>query len=135
MAARFEVKLLAGRVRIDLYGILDGPTAQELEQEVRRVCDPLPPRSLEVLINLRGATTCALEARPVLAGMQKALASRARRIAYVDDRPYMRGMALWVMHLAGDGNAKAVPTEAQAEEWLQDGGGREASAGQHTAAA
>jgi len=117
--SKFDVRLRGSRIRVDLYGSLDESTARELEQELIKTSEPLPPRSFEVMISLMGATHCALEARPVLARMQKELAHRARRTAYIDERPFMRGMALWVMHLAGDGNAKAVSTQEQAESWLQ----------------
>lgn len=136
MPDKFEVRLLPGnRVRADLYGALDQSTAQELEKEMLKVCGQFPPKSLEVLISLVGTTNCALEARPVLAHMQKELAPRARRTAYVDERPLMRGMALWVMHLAADGNAKAVSTEAQAEQWLQGHDDRSQAARMRTVAA
>jgi len=133
--SKFDVKLSEDRVRIELYGSIDEPAAKELEAEVLKVVEPLAPRSFEVMISLAGAINCALNARPVMARIQQAFAQRARRTAYVDERPFMRGMALWVMHQVGDANAKAVSTLDQAEQWLRGSDHREEAARLRTVAA
>jgi len=135
VSAKFDVKLRGERVQVELYGALDGPAARGVQAEVARMTQALTPGGFEVLFQLSGASRCSLDARIVLAELQKDLAGRARRTAYVDERPVMRGMALWVMHLAGDANAKAVATLAQAEQWLRGTGGRQALAPPQTVAA
>jgi len=105
-------------VRVELFGPLDQKGAEALERELETATSKLPPRSFAVVLNLIGMTDCAMGAREALVRIQVRLRSTASRTAWLDDRPRFRGLALWVMHLAEDGNAKAVATQEQARQWL-----------------
>jgi hypothetical protein len=71
-----------------------------------------------VLIDMREVTGCDIAARTALIRVQSYLRTRAARTAYLADQPRLRGLALWVAHLAGDAGAKAVPTQSAADAWL-----------------
>jgi hypothetical protein len=104
--------------RVELSGLVDGPTAERLEGELWRRAGILTPRSFTVLFVLVGAIEITRDAGLVLARLQRRLAPCARRTAYVDRRPSMRALARWVVNWAKDDNANPVLDEAQALRWL-----------------
>jgi hypothetical protein len=106
-------------LQVELFGEFDAKTAADLHRDVRSAAEKLAPRTFSVIFNLVGLTDCSMEARPALVEIQRTLALRASRTAYLDDRPRFRGLALWVMHLAEDPNAKAVATPEQARQWIE----------------
>lgn len=119
MATSYTIKLHGGnQLRVELFGMLDEPSAVLLEGALSREVSKFASGSFSVLFVLAGMSDCTMQARMVLARIQGVLAKKARRTVYLDDRPRFRGMALWVMHLAGDGNAKAVSSPEQARQWL-----------------
>lgn len=129
MAGTYYVKQASPEeLRIELFGQLDAKTAADLDRDVRAAAEKLPPRSFSVVFSLVGITECTMDARHVLVGLQRAIAPRAKRTAYLDDRPRFRGLALWVMHLAEDPNAKAVATPEQVRQWLEATYNRDAEA-------
>lgn len=105
-------------VRVELFGPLDERGAQGLERDLEMALSKLTPKAFSVVINSMGMTDCAMNARETLVRIQARLAKVAARTAWIDDRPKFRGLALWVMHLAADGNAKALATMEQVREWL-----------------
>lgn len=116
-SSNFIVKPSEGReLRVDLFGVLDVPTAEALSRSLAEALSALTPPVL-LLINSTGINDCTMDAREVLVRMLKASAPLART-AWWDDRSRFRGMALWVMHLAADPNARAVATLEQARQWL-----------------
>lgn len=80
---------------------------------------------LDVLLDLREVERCALDSRHALLELQLGLKAAGRRTAYVAGRPRIRGLALWVIHRAGDERAKVVAKSAQAEAWLAHEGERQ----------
>lgn len=90
----------------------------KLEAEVLRALEASAPASLLVTIDLCGLVDCHIFARTVLVRVQKAIAVKARRTAYLADRPRFRGLGQWIAHLAADGNARAVVSQQQLDEWL-----------------
>lgn len=119
MSANFNIRQVSPEeVRVELFGHLDARSAELLETDLAAAIGKLPAGSFGIHINTIGMTDCSMDARPVLVKLQKRLAAAARRTVYVDDRARFRGLALWVMHLAEDPNAKAVATIEQARQWL-----------------
>ena len=120
MSGAFQVTQRGqSEVRVELLGSLDERLASEVEREVLRVVTALPPRNFCVVFETGKMTDCSMSARPVLVRLQQSLSVRARRTAYLDDRPRFRGLALWVVHVAEDRNAKAVATPEQLHQWLE----------------
>lgn len=118
VAGAFDIKRSGEMFRVELSGFVEGPTAEQLERELARRVAPLPPRSFTVLFVLLAATEITRDAGMVLARLQRLLALRARRTAYVDRRPSMRALARWVVNWAKDGNASPVLDENQALRWF-----------------
>jgi hypothetical protein len=118
-------------LRIELFGNLDEKAAKALDAELGRLETPIDMRG--VVFVTSGLSECVEAARLVLVEMQKRLARRKARTAYVDERARFRGMALWVMHLAQDPNAKAVSSLDQAMRWLSGGDEREVNASRRVA--
>lgn len=130
--ASFTIELSEEVLRVELFGQLDQAGAAGLEQRLQAALAGVRPRSLTALVILEGLSDCAESARPVLVRVQRQLGQAARRTAWVDNRAHFRGMALWVMHLAEDQNAKAVATLALADRWLASSELREADAMRRT---
>ncbi|MEW6435046.1 MAG: hypothetical protein AB1730_26395 [Myxococcota bacterium] len=131
MAANFVLKSSGPELKVDLFGVLTA-------QAVREVLSAITPKLSGVsacIINTMGVNDCLEEARAELVRLQQAVAARVRRTAWVDDRARFRGVALWVMHLAGDPNAKAVANADQAAKWLASNELREAAAERRTVGA
>lgn len=115
----FSIKQLTPtELRVELFGPLDERGAAGLEKELETALTKLQPKAFTVVINSMGMTDCAMNAREALVRIQTRLAKLAARTAWLDDRPRFRGLALWVMHLAEDGNAKALSTMEQVRAWL-----------------
>lgn len=124
MSGAYQVKKTANEVLIELAGSLDEQLAATVEQEVLRTVETLPTGQYSVIFQTGKLSDCSMGARPVLVRLQQALSNRARRTAYLDDRPRFRGLALWVVHVAEDRNAKAVATLEQLRQWLDATVGR-----------
>lgn len=72
-----------------------------------------------VLISLSSLPAYDPRLRALLLAIQGAITAHQGRAVYVADRPRLRGLALWVVHMAEDRQAKIVPNEAAAIEWLR----------------
>ena len=130
--APFTVELAGEALRVELFGLLDEAGAVGLEKALQAALADVKPRSLSALVIMEGLSDCAEAARAVLVRVQRQLGQAARRTAWVDNRSRFRGMALWVMHLAEDQNAKAVATVELADRWLASSELREADAMRRT---
>lgn len=130
VAANYVLKNSGPELRVDLFGVLNA-------QVVREVLGAVGPKLSGVsacVINTMGVNDCLEEARAELVKLQRLVADKVQRTAWVDDRARFRGVALWVMHLANDPNAKAVATADQAAKWLASSELREAAAERRTVA-
>lgn len=110
------VERAPGRVDVTLRGQWSDADAQAYEEAmIQAVASKIRVR---VLINLSELVSCTLSVRQVLSGVQRKLGESNCRTAYVANRPRLRSIALWVVHMAEDGEARSVPTQNQAEDWL-----------------
>jgi anti-anti-sigma regulatory factor len=107
-----------GRLVVTLRGELDEPTAQRLAQALRDKTAAATPGAYDVVFDLNGLRRCSVEARGVLADLQRYLGGCTRRTAYVTNRPIFRGLALWVCHTAPDSNARTFPSLGHAKTWM-----------------
>jgi hypothetical protein len=112
----------AGQVQGELWGAL--APAQLAELEAALVAAEAGPGPRRLLLRTEEVTACepAAEARWVL--LQRRLARGSWRTAYLDARPWGRGLALRVAHRAEDAHARPVGSEAQAQAWLAGTQGR-----------
>ena len=113
-----------GRLLVELQGKFDEPDARAFENELKQTLEGKSQSSTEVLFDLRKMSQCTILARAVLVRVQGYLAEKARRTAYLDDRPRFRGLALWIVHVSEDGNAKAVSIPTAAERWFRSSADR-----------
>ncbi len=107
---------------VDCFGVLDSPSVLALLELVRESLKNKLIRRAIVITN--NAPDCSESAKKELVVVQRELAE-GRRTAWVDERARFRGIALWVMHLAGDSQGKAVSTVEQAQRWLDSSEARE----------
>jgi hypothetical protein len=131
LGTNYSVLKINEGVRVELFGQLDEKAAKALDAEMGRI--DAPPEGKGVVFVTSGLSECVEAARLVLVELQKRLARRKARTAYVDERARFRGMALWVMHLAQDPNAKAVSSLDQAMRWLNAVDERELNASKRVA--
>jgi len=130
VAANFTIKSQGSELRIHLFGLINGKVVRELLAELP---GQLNGASL-CMVDTGGVSDCVEDARPELVKVQQLVAKQAKRTAWIDDRARFRGVALWVMHLAADPNAKAVATLDQAARWLASTELREESAARRVSA-
>lgn len=78
-----------------------------------------------VLVDLRALKRCSRSARRALVEVHRKWAHDAQRVVYLAKEGRMRGLSLWIVHMAGDEYAKAVGSDHQAETWLGDNVGRQ----------
>jgi hypothetical protein len=115
----FTFEETPGRLRITLHGGFDEPQAIELERAIKaRFSEPVL-QDIAVIHDFTQLDGCTILARSVLVRIQELLATRVRRSVFLCDKSLFRGLALWITHISGDDNAKAVTTVEQLEEWLQ----------------
>ncbi|MBS2032601.1 MAG: hypothetical protein JST54_32305 [Deltaproteobacteria bacterium] len=105
-------------LRVDFVGQVEQADVESIDAGIRSNLVELPPKSFNVVLNLKGATDFSAAAREAMVAAHKKIAEVANRIAYVDDRATFRGLGLWVAHLAQDANAKAVAQLEQARAWF-----------------
>ena len=72
-----------------------------------------------VLVGLSALSRYDPRLRPFLLALQGQITKEGGRAVYVADRPRLRGVALWVIHMSEDSQAKIVPNMAAALEWLR----------------
>lgn len=126
MSTAYRIKPIYNELRVEFDGPLGDSDAVELERELQRMISIMPVGRYNVLMDMMAMTNYSTAARDVLVRVQKSFAEFAKRTAYVANRPNIRGMALWVAHLSGDQNAKAVANADQAKDWWSGTSGREA---------
>ncbi len=85
-------------------------------------------QSCDLIIDLTDLTECRILARGKLADVMTELKEFLRRSAWIARSPRMRGLALWVLHVAEDPQGRPVRDEAQAKAWLDSAGERFESA-------
>jgi len=110
------VERVPGRVDVTLRGQWSDADAEAYEKAM--IAAVAGKTRVRVLINLSELVSCTLSVRQVLSGVQRKLGQSDCRTAYVANRPRLRSIALWVVHMAEDGEARSVPTQNQAEDWL-----------------
>ena len=120
----YRITPALSELRVIFEGTLAAPDAQALEKEIDRMVGVMRVRRYNVLMDMTGLIGYTNEARDSLVRIQTVLADVCRRTAYVANRPNIRGMALWIAHLSGDQNVKAVATREQAQHWWSSQVGR-----------
>ncbi|MBF5045371.1 hypothetical protein FGE12_23400 [Aggregicoccus sp. 17bor-14] len=105
-----------------LHGVLEPEGLQALEALLPRAEAAGGPRRL--LLRTEAVTAAGPEALARWEALHRRLAQGGWRTAYVDGRPWGRGLALRAMHAGGDPQGLAVPSERQARAWLAAQGTR-----------
>ncbi len=116
-------------VRVDLLESLDDGHEAALLAELAAATQGAPTT---VLIGLSALTRYDPRLRPFLLALQAQISGEGGRAVYVSDRPRLRGVALWVIHMSEDSQAKIVPNMAAALEWLRITDERVSSAEERT---
>lgn len=98
-----------GLTRVTLVGRLKEADLLAFETELRVQLSAAPELSLDVVIDLSGITDFCHECRDILVRIHQFALTRSRNIVIVANQPSTRGLALWMMHMAGDRGAKITP--------------------------
>jgi len=109
------------RVEVRACGSIDA-------HDVDRLASELLPNDMgngwELLVDWTELSGYTPEARQALLQLQRALAERSVRTAFVAERPRLRGLALWLAHTTNDPLARPFHQRAQADAWLASREGR-----------
>ena len=111
--------------RLELGSHLDHERLEALTKAVEEWPAGAPPPAL--LIDLTRLDKVDFSLRPRLVDVHIALKAKAGRSVYLAFKPVLRGLALWILHLAGDQKGSVAGTERQARAWLASTEGRVAS--------
>jgi hypothetical protein len=120
----FSIARLDQRLEIKLSGVIDAAVCADLRREAEKVLATQKFGGMELWTDLRDVTDYRENARAGLLAFHTMCARKVRRSAYISGSAHVRGLALWVVHIADDENAKVVMTAAQGEEWLRGSEGR-----------
>lgn len=112
----------SGQLRVVLQGAIDEGAVTACGAKLNEALAGATPA--RVLFDLCLVSSLSTDARHALAELQRTLAPKVARTAYLANRPFLRGEALWVVHMADDSNAKPAMNERQAEQWLAGTQGR-----------
>ena len=123
-AIRHACELTTDRYIWTLSGSFDVEDAAKLCQAI----EERPETRDFIVVDMRSLERCSRPARRMLVMAHRLWAERAHKIAYLASEARIRGLSLWIMHMAGDENAKAVGTDVQLEAWLRDDLGRQGRA-------
>lgn len=119
-----EIEVRKDRFVYTLQGAFDEPCVQAL----RRAVEVQDQSRRYVLVDMRQLRHCSRGARRALVDVHRQWANRAQRVVYLASEGRMRGLSLWIVHMAGDEYAKAVGSDKQAEIWLTGSDGRQEQA-------
>ncbi len=99
-----------GLTRITCRGRLSEAAVLAFETDLRVQLNGAKPQSLDVIIDLSAVTDFCHDCRDVLVRIHQFALTRARNVVIVANQPATRGLALWMMHMAGDRGATIAPT-------------------------
>jgi anti-anti-sigma regulatory factor len=99
-----------GLTRITCRGRLSEAAVLEFETELRVQLNGAKAQSLDVVIDLSAVTDFCHDCRDVLVRVHQFALTRARNVVIVANQPATRGLALWMMHMAGDRGASIAPS-------------------------
>ena len=111
----FEISFQDRRVLARVRGDLEVEIAVAFRE---RVCDFIAESPVAVIIDFRELVDCGVFARSELISMQRTLRDYGLRTAYIADVARFRGLAMWIVNIAEDENAKACLNERLAEDWV-----------------
>lgn len=103
-----------GLTQITCMGSLKEAELLAFETEVRVQLSATPARSLDVVFNLSAVTDFCHDCRDILVRIHQFALTRARDVVIVANQPATRGLALWMMHMAGDRGATITPSHNDA---------------------
>ena len=109
------------RFTVEIVGAIDEDLALRCEREVRAQLALAAEGSLRVLWDLSAVESYSFEARMVIVRLQRFLASKAARTAYVAVAAAPRSLALWAARMGNDGRACIAADHESAETWLAAG--------------
>lgn len=113
----FQVAVVDNQLKVECFGVLDAPAVTALLAETKTLLNGRAEVG-QVLVITSAVTDCTEPAKKELVALQREFSAKGRRSAWLDERARFRGIALWVMHLAGDAQGKAVSSLDQALRWL-----------------
>ena len=113
----FQVIVEGGALHARLKGAVSPERAAMFREELCAALQKAGSK-LAVLIDFRGMTECGIYARSELIEMQKRLKDVARRTAYIADVARFRGLAMWIVNISDDPNAKVCVSEEQVAAWF-----------------
>lgn len=103
-------------LRVELQGSLSAAHHDEILEAVTAIIRDAPTT---VVLGLSSLSTYDPGLRAFLLQLQQTIRAHQGRAVYVADRPRLRGLALWVVHMSEDPQAKIVSNMAAALEWLR----------------
>lgn len=101
--------------RLTLRGHLDPASVAALRAGV---LDWEPPPDLPLVVDLGAVTGYDPDARAALVDVHRLIAGKIGRHVYLARSARIRGLSLWVLHMAGDLDGRPVGSDNQALAWL-----------------
>lgn len=124
VAAQVRLHQTQNRIIVTHGESIDRTSCDKLSKPLFHILTSVTARKVELLFDLSEVRSFDVDARKQLVELQKAIASSVSRTVYLAIRPHIRGLALWIIHCAGDQNACVVMSPEEAESWLKGTRGR-----------
>ena len=119
----FEIRDAGEPVVIALRGRVCPATVGALGEAIERWRPPI--MAPKAIVDLSAVDDVTANARDALVHVNRALMRKVGRHVYLARTSRLRGLSLWVLHMAADVAARTVGTEGQAHAWLAaDGASR-----------
>jgi hypothetical protein len=116
----YSIDVVDKRVEIRFRGKLEESLLTEfLDAAARGVKDA--GTNFDLVYHLDDVEDCPIMARAKIIDTHSVLAPKARRTAFISKRSRFRGLALWIMRVAGDERGRSFVDWEQARDWLAEG--------------
>ncbi len=118
LASSHTLQRLDGCLTIQIHGSMQVGPIRALFAELKEMLAGEPGPET-ILFDLSGVERCDIAARQEMVAIQRFIATRGSRTAYLASRPRIRGITLWIVHVSQDGNARPIVTLDEAKDWLE----------------
>lgn len=132
VAAQVRLHQTKNRIIVTHGESIDRTSCDKLSKPLFHILTTVATRQVELLFDLSEVRSFDVDARKQLVELQKMISPSVSRTVYFAIRPHIRGLALWIIHCAGDQNASVVMSTEEAESWLKGTSGRLATREQRT---
>jgi hypothetical protein len=115
----YSIEVVDKRLEIRFRGKLEESLLTDLLDAATRGMQDAGT-DFDLVYHLDDVEDCPIMARAKIIDTHSVLAPKARRAAFISKRSRFRGLALWIMRVAGDERGRSFVDWEQARAWLAE---------------